>query len=197
MGYDLVTISAHNLRHYVAHPNYVNEYASRGPLAEVQLNINPFFCDMLPRYCEIGFRCAEATCCLNLQRTKCPGRSDAALSPKTMKPSKLHLQHITNVTHSHHIYNFQHRKNKMAYATWSFLGDRIQWNSLGLPALSGGWKVTKSPLLRSSGISSFGTGLETCSLFVFQSSDITGIRRKFYCNEEPTAPVYNYARYDP
>ena len=80
----------------------------------------------------------------------------------------------------------------MAYVTWSFLGDRKQWNSLGLPAESGGWKVTnpairKPCLFPSSEISSMGTVLETCSLFVFQSPDTADIRREFYWNEGPTA----------
>jgi len=80
----------------------------------------------------------------------------------------------------------------MAYVTWSFHGARMQWNSLGLTTVSGGWKET-NPTIRepylfpSSGISSTGTVIETCALFVFQSPDTADIRRVFYCNEGPTA----------
>ena len=110
MGYVLGAIFVHHFSHYVAHPDYVlciwicESWDVRSVAAN--LNVIPFFWDMPPRYCEIGIRCFEATYRLNLQRSKCTGRSGTAPSSKRMIVSTLHLQHITNVTHSRHIYKF-------------------------------------------------------------------------------------------
>jgi len=95
MGYDLGAISVHYFSQYVAHPDYMpciwicESWDVRSGAAN--LNIIPFFWDMPPHYCEIGIRCFEATYRLNLQRSKCTGRSGTASSSNRMKASTLHL----------------------------------------------------------------------------------------------------------